>query len=200
MTITFVYTFNLFVMNLVEGIALILVYSMFILSSRNQPRENRTYQLLRNSGIYGIVLSFLPIATPLLYCPSCTIWEILFGKIYGFSITMLFLTPMLISLATSLLLVGKRNKETYGQILIVSGFLWILAFFGNAIGLVIWLIDMWWWLAPLGLLSYLAVPASILMIIHGIKFKDKYFVLAGFFYIISWSVELILTLFPFPLF
>jgi hypothetical protein len=48
-----------------------------------------------------------------------------------------------------------------------------------------------------GGLSYLAIPAIILMIVHGAKYKDRYFILAGNFYIISWFVVVFLPLLPF---
>ena len=196
MTVTFAYFFDLFFfMNLVEGIALILLYSMFILSSRNQPRENKSDQLLKRAGIIGIIFSVFKLVRPTIVC---TPPDIGVCRIYGFSIGLVSFVPVLVCLGASLFLLGKRNKEKYGQILIASGILWIVAFFGYAIGLGAITFGMWM-LVPLGFLSYLSIPAVILMIIHGAKFKDKYFVLAGFFYFITWLAVLIIPWLPIPL-
>ena len=199
MTITFGYFFDMFfVMDLFEGIFLALVYLMLIFSSRNQPRDNKSSQLLRNAGIFGIVLSILPIAFPTLICSSCTPSEIFVARIYGTTIPLISLIPMLVCLGISLILLGKRNKETYGQTLIASGILWLLAFLGFAIGYIVFMFGMWV-LMSLGLLSYLTIPAAILTIVHGIKFKDKFFILAGIFYILSLLAMFIIPWFPFPL-
>ena len=196
MTVTFAYFFNVFFFsNLVQYIALILVYSMFILSSRYQPRENKSDQLLKKAGIIGIVFSVLRLVLPTMVCtpPDYSVC-----RIYGFSVRLISFVPVLVCLGACLYLLGKRNKEKYGQILIASGILWMLAFFGYAIGLVAMLFNLWI-LMPLGMLSYISIPAVILTIIHGAKFKDKYFILAGFFFVISWLAVLIVALLPIPL-
>jgi len=196
MTVTFAYFFDMFFFtNLVEGIALILLYSMFILSSRNQPRENKSDQLLKRAGIIGIIFSVFKLVRPTIVCtpPDYGVCHI-----YGFSVGLISFVPVLVCLGASLFLLGKRNKEKYGQILIASGILWIVAFFGYAIGLGAIMFGMWM-LISLGFLSYLSIPAVILMIIHGAKFNDKYFVLAGFFYIISWLAVIFIPWLPIPL-
>ena len=196
MTVTFAYFFNVFFFsNLVQYIALILVYSMFILSSRYQPRENKSDQLLKKAGIIGIVFSVLRLVLPTMVCtpPDYGVC-----RIYGFSVGLISFVPVLVCLGACLYLLGKRNKEKYGQILIASGILWILAFFGYAIGLVAIYFGLWL-LIPLGVLSYVSIPAIILTIIHGTKFKDKYFILAGFFFVISWLAVLIVLWLPIPL-
>ena len=196
MTVTFAYFFNVFFFsNLVQYIALILVYSMFILSSRYQPRENKSDQLLKKAGIIGIVFSVLRLVLPTMVCtpPDYSVC-----RIYGFSVRLISFVPVLVCLGACLYLLGKRNKEKYGQILIASGILWMLAFFGYAIGLVAMLFNLWI-LMPLGMLSYISIPAVILTIIHGAKFKDKYFILAGFFFVISWLAVLIVLWSPIPL-
>ncbi len=199
MTITFGYFFGMFFfMDLFEGIFLVLAYLMFIFSSRNQPRDNKSSQLLRNAGIIGIILSTLTIAFPTLICSSCTPSELFVARIYATTFTLISHIPMLVCFGVSLILLGKRNKETYGQILIASGILWVIAFLGYAIGFIVFMFGMWM-LMSLGILSYLTIPAVILTIVHGIKFKDKYFILAGIFFILSWLAMLIIPWLPFPL-
>lgn len=199
MTITFGYFFGMFFfMDLFEGIFLVLAYLMFIFSSRNQPRDNKSSQLLRNAGIIGIFLTIFAIAFPTLICSSCTPSEILIARIYGTTITIISQIPMLVCFGVSLILLGKRNKETYGQILIASGILWLLVFLGYAIGFITLIFDMWIFLS-IGVLSYLSIPAAILTIVHGVKYKDKFFILVGIFYILSWLATFIVPLFPFPL-
>ncbi len=199
MTITFGYFFGMFFfMDLFEGIFLVLAYLMFIFSSRNQPRDNKSSQLLRNAGIIGIILTILVIAFPTLICSSCTPSEILIARIYGTTITIISQIPMLVCFGVSLILLGKRNKETYGEILIASGILWLIAFLGYAIGFIALLFGMSM-LLSIAMLSYLSIPATILTIVHGIKFKDKFFVLAGIFYILSWLAVLIVPWLSFPL-
>ena len=195
MTVTFEYFFDMFFFtNLVEGIALILLYSMFILSSRNQPRENKSDQLLKRAGIIGIIFSVFKLVRPTIVCtpPDHGVC-----RIYGFSVGLISLVPVLVCLGASLFLLGKGNKEKYGQLLIASGILWIVAFFGYAIGLGAIMFGMWMFIS-LGFLSYLSIPAVILMIIHGAKFNDKHFVLAGFFYVISWLAVIFIPWLPFP--
>jgi len=200
MTITFGYFFGMFfVMDLFEGIGLVLVYLMFIFSSRNQPRENKSSQLLRNAGIIGIAITILVNTFPTLICSSCTPSEIFVAKMYATTISLISLIPMLICSGVSLILLGKRNKETYGKILIASGILWVLAFLGYAIGFINLVFGMWMFFFSIGLLSYLSIPAAILTIVHGVKFKDKFFILAGIFYILSWLAIFIVPWFPFPL-
>jgi len=170
---------------------------MFIYSSKNQPRENKSSQLLKNAGIIGIALTVLALAFPHILCSSCGPSEIFVARIYGFMVTIISLIPMLLCLGIFLLLVGKRNKETYGKILMVSGILWIVAFVGYAFGnfvVIFMIIEL---LVFIGILSYLAIPAVILMIVHGAKLKDRYFVLAGIFYIISWFVVVFIPWLPY---
>jgi hypothetical protein len=88
-------------------------------------------------------------------------------------------------------ILGKRNKGNYGKTLFISGILWIIAFFGFIIELVVVSLGAWT-LVLLGVSSYLYIPAVILTIIHGFKFKDNFFVLAGVLFTISWFVALIL--------
>ena len=196
MTVTFAYFFDMyFFTNLVGGIALILLFSMFILSSRNQPRENKSDQLLKRAGIIGIIFSVFKLVRPTIVCTPPD-YEICL--IYGFSVGLISFIPVLVCLGASLILLGKRNKEKFGQILIASGILWIVAFFGYAIGLGAMMFSMWT-LMSLTLLYFLWIPAVILMIIHGKKFTDKYFVLAGFFYIISWLAVILIPWLPIPL-
>ena len=198
MTITFGYFFGMFfVMDLFEGIGLVLAYLMFIFSSRNQPRENKSSQLLRNAGIIGIAITILVNTFPTLICSSCTPSEIYVAKIYASTISLISLIPMLVCFGVTLILLGKRNKETYGEILIASGILWVLAFLGYAIVFITLIFDMWIFLS-IGVLSYLSIPAVILTIVHGVKFKDKFFILAGIFYILSWLAIFIVQWFPFP--
>lgn len=199
MTITFGYFFGMFfVMDLFEGIGLVLAYLMFIFSSRNQPRENKSSQLLRNAGIIGIAITILVNTFPTLICSSCTPSEIFVAKIYATTISLISLIPMLVCFGVTLILLGKRNKETYGQILIASGILWSLAFLGYAIVFIALIFDMGIFFL-IGVLSYLSIPAAILTIAHGVKFKDKFFILAGIFYILSWLAIFIVPWFPFPL-
>lgn len=199
MTITFGYFFGMFfVMDLFEGIGLVLAYLMFIFSSRNQPRENKSSQLLRNAGIIGIAITILVNTFPTLICSSCTPSEIFVAKIYATTISLISLIPMLVCFGVTLILLGKRNKETYGQILIASGILWSLAFLGYAIVFIALNFDMGIFFS-IGVLSYLSIPAAILTIVHGVKFKDKFFILAGIFYILSWLAIFIVPWFPFPL-
>ncbi|MBY9013591.1 MAG: hypothetical protein KGD70_14550 [Candidatus Lokiarchaeota archaeon] len=198
MTITFGYfLINFIIMDIIEGIFLVLVYLMFIFSSKNQPRENKSSQLLKNAGIIGIVLTVISVVLPQIYCLSCTASEIFVVRIYAFSFVLVSLIPMLLCLGISLFLVGKRNEETNGKILMVSGILWILAFAGYAFGnfvVIFMIIEL---LVFIVILSYLAIPAVILMIVHGAKLKDRYFVLAGIFYIISWFVVVFIPWLPY---
>lgn len=199
MTITFGYFFNMFfVMDLFEGIGLVLAYLMFIFSSRNQPRENKSSQLLRNAGIIGIAITILVNIFPTLICSSCSPSEIFVAKIYASTISLISLIPMLVCFGVTLILLGKRNKEIYGQILIASGILWVLTFLGYAIVFIALIFEMGIFLL-IGVLSYLSIPAVILMIVHGVKFKDKFFILAGIFYILSWLAIFVVPWFPFPL-
>jgi len=198
MALTFRYFFNMFfIADIVEGLFLVLVYLMFIFSSNNQPRENKSSQLLKNAGIIGIVLTVLAVALPQTYCLNCGVSEIFVARIYGFSFILVSLIPMLLCLGISLVLVGNRNKEVYGQILMVSGILWILAFLGYAFVYFTMAFTYITMALILGWLTYLTIPAVILMIVHGAKFKDRYFVLAGIFYIISWFVMVFLPWFLF---
>lgn len=199
MTITFGYFFGMFfVMDLFEGIGLVLAYLMFIFSSRNQPRENKSSQLLRNAGIIGIAITILVNTFPTLICSSCSPSEIFVAKLYATTISLISLIPMLVCFGVTLILLGKRNKETYGQILKASGILWVLAFLGYAIVFIALIFEMGIFFL-IGVLSYLSIPAAILTIVHGVKFKDKFFILAGIFYILSWLAIFIVPWFPFPL-
>ncbi|MFX0074327.1 MAG: hypothetical protein ACFE96_02715 [Candidatus Hermodarchaeota archaeon] len=185
------------IIDIVEGVFLVLVYVMFILSSKNQPRENKSSQLLRIAGITGIMLTVLAVALPNIMCVYCDSLEFLLFRIYGFSVILISLIPMLFSLGISLLLVGIRNREMYGQVLKVSGILWIIAFVGYVIGYLAIMFFMITQLFFLTTLSYVAIPAVILMIVHGGKYKDRYFVLAGVFYIISWFFVVFLPWVPY---
>ena len=187
-----------FVMDLFEGIGLVLAYLMFIFSSRNQPRENKSSQFLRNAGIIGIAITILVNTFPTLICSSCSPSEIFVAKIYASTISLISLIPMLVCFGVTLILLGKRNKEIYGQILIASGILWVLTFLGYAIVFIALIFEMGIFLS-IGVLSYLSIPAVILMIVHGVKFKDKFFILAGIFYILSWLAIFVVPWFPFPL-
>ena len=180
-TVSLEYFFNAFLFeDLFKGIVFIVVYSMFILSSRNQPRENKSSRILKYAGIYGIAVSILSIVHPTVYCLNCTPSEFFVAITYGTSIAILFQTPTLVCLGISLFLVGKRNKDIYGRKLMISGIFSIIIFFGYNIGYLALRFNMWM-LIPLGVVSYLLFPAAILIIIHGVKLKDKHFLLSGVF-------------------
>lgn len=188
MTITFGYAFNeAFVIDLVEGVALIIAYSMFIFSAGNQPRENKSYQLLRYAGIFGILLAILPIAFPRIDCLSCTFSELYTAMIYVFSIELISVVPNLVCLGVSLYILGKRNEVIYGKILTISGELWIIAFIGYLLGNYEFSHIFSSFNIMFLFLYYFIIPAFILMTMHGLKFRDGFFILAAFFFICSWS-------------
>lgn len=198
MTISFVYFFNLFfITDLVEGIFLVLVYLMFIFSSKNQPQENKSSKILKNAGIFGITLTILTVALPTIYCLNCGTSEIFIAGIFAFSFRLVSLIPMLLCLGVALFLVGNRNEVMYGKILMISGILWMSAFVGYALGYFFITFRFISILLVVGLLSYLSIPAIILMIVHGAKYKDRYFILAGVFYIIAWFVVVFFPLLPY---
>ena len=207
MTITFkyfsdIYHFVPFLTELIGGIFIALVYLMVVFSSKNQPRENKTSQLLKFAGIIGISLTVLGVALPRAFCSICDLPERSIVGTYRISITTASLIPMLFCLGVSLILVGNENKENGGQILIASGLLWIAAFLGHifeplAESLAYMTIANLYLLSNLSILAYLAIIAAILMIVYGVKVKDLYFVLAGILYIISWLVVMFLPMLVF---
>lgn len=198
MTISFVYFFNLFfIIDLVEGIFLVLVYLMFIFSSKNQPQENNSSKILKVAGFFGIAITVLTVALPTIYCLNCGASEIFIAHIFGFSFTLISLIPMLLCLGVALFLVGNRNEVMYGKILMISGILWMVTFLGYAFGYFFIAFTFISILLIVGWLSYLSIPAIILMIVHGARYKDRYFVLAGVFYVISWFVVVFLPWLPY---
>jgi len=202
MAITFSYFSGIddiipFLTELVGGSFIALVYLMVVFSSKKQPRDNRSSQILMIAGIIGISLTVLGVALPRAYCSICDLSERSIVGTYNLSITTASLIPMLLCLGVSLILVSNLNKENDGKILTASGFLWMAAFIGYIIEplasalaqMTITNLYMW---SNLSILAYLVIPAAILLIVHGAKYKNVYFVLAGTLYIISWLVALFL--------
>ncbi len=174
MAITFRYYFeSFFIMQLVESCFMILVFLMLILSSRAQEKDYRKHYLLNYAGIIGITLVSIYTTLPTIVCtPPIT------GLYYtlGFFKGMIFYIPLLVSLGILLFLFGKENIETYSSFLYYSGICWIVTFFGYFFALLMIRLGLWM-LVIIGNVSYFAIPACILMIVHGVKFKDKFFVL-----------------------
>ena len=192
MTVTFRYDFDgFFLMKLVEGCLMISVYLMLLLSSRFQDQDRRDLNLLKYAGIIGIIFVGIYTALPTLVCsPPIT------GLCYtiAFFKGLIYRIPILVSLGILLFLFGNQNQETNGRFLYYSGIFWMVAFMGFFIGLLVLNFGLWM-LFSLGIATYFAVPAFAMMIVHGAKFKDNYFILAGVFYILSWLSSIILPLF-----
>lgn len=192
MAITFRYYFgSFFIFRLVESCFMILVFVMLLLSSRVQDKDYKKQYILNYAGIIGIILVCIYAALPTVVCtPPIT------GLCYtiGFFGGLIYHIPVLVSLGIFLFLFGKENRETYGTFLYYSSICWIVTFFGYFFGLLVIRLGLWM-LAIFGFVSYLAIPAFILMIIHGAKFNDKFFVLSGVFYILSWLSAIVLPLF-----
>ena len=203
MTITLRYFFDTFLlMDLVEAVFLILVYVSIFLASKNQLRDKESVRLLRNSSLVGIILSIVPVIAPVVVCTNCSGLEMIMAGSIALSITTLSILPMLLCLGIGFLLFGKRNREIYGNLLFLSGVFWILAFVGN-ISILASLSFMLpgggfnFFLSLFGILNLFLLPALILLIIHGAKMKDKNFILAGVFYILSY-LSIFMAWIPLP--
>ena len=203
MTITFRYFFDTFLlMDLVEAVFLILVYVSIFLASKNQLRDKGSVSFLRNSSLIGIILSLVPVIAPVVVCTNCSDLELIMAGSIALSITTLSILPMLLCLGIGFLLFGKRNREIYGNLLFLSGVFWILAFVGN-VSILASLSFMLpgggfnFFLSLFGILNLFLLPALILLIIHGAKMKDKNFILAGVFYILSY-LSIFMAWIPLP--
>ena len=192
MAITFRYYFDsFFIIQLVESCLMILVFLMLLLSSKVQEKNYKKQYLLNYAGIIGIILVSIYAALPTVVCtPPIT------GLCYtlGFFRRMIFYIPVLVSLGILLFLFGKENRETYSSFLYYSGICWIVTFFGYFFALLVIKLGLWM-LAIIGSVSYLAIPAFILMLVHGAKFKDRFFILSGVFYFLSWLSSILLPVF-----
>lgn len=192
MAITFRYDFDgFFITRLIQGCFLISVYLMLLLSSRVQDQDRRELHLLKYAGIIGIIFVGIHTTLPTLVCsPPVT------GLCYtiAFFKGLILYIPVLVSLGILLFLFGNQNQEIYGRFLYYSGILWMVTFMGDIFALLVLNFKLWM-LMFLGIATYLAIPAFILMIVHGAKFKDNFFILAGVFYILSWISSIILPLF-----
>jgi len=192
MAVTFRYDFDgFFITRLVEGGLMILVYLMLFLSSRVQEQDRRELHLLKYAGIIGII--FVGIYTPL---PTLVCYPPVTGLCYtiAFFKGLILYIPVLVSLGILVFLFGKKNQEIYGRFLYYSGILWMVMFMGGIFALLVLNFELWM-LMFLGITTYFAIPAFILMIVHGAKFNDKFFILAGAFYILSWLSSIILPWF-----
>ena len=203
MTITFRYFFDTFLlMDLVEAVFLILVYVSIFLASKNQLRDKGSVSFLRNSSLIGIILSLVPVIAPVVVCTNCSDLELIMAGSIALSITTLSILPMLICLGIGFLLFGKRNREIYGNLLFLSGVFWILAFVGNvsilsSLSFMLPGGGFLLFLSFFGILNLFLLPALILLIIHGAKMKDKNFILAGVFYILSY-LSIFMAWIPLP--
>ena len=203
MTITLRYFFDTFLlMDLVEAVFLILVYVSIFLASKNQLRDKGSVSFLRNSSLIGIILSLVPVIAPVVVCTNCSDLELIMAGSIALSITTLSILPMLLCLGIGFLLFGKRNREIYGNLLFLSGVFWILAFVGNvsilsSLSFMLPGGGFLLFLSFFGILNLFLLPALILLIIHGAKMKDKNFILAGVFYILSY-LSIFMAWIPLP--
>ena len=192
MTVIFRYYFDsFFVMRLVESSFMILGFVMLLLSSRIKDKDYKKQYFLNYAGIFGIILVSIFAALPTVVCTP-PITELCYT--IGFFRGIIFYIPLLVSLGILLFLFGKENRETHSSFLYYSGICWIVTFFGFFFGLLGLSFGLLM-LLFIGIVSYLAIPAFILMIIHGAKFKDNFFVLSGLFVILSWLSSIILPFF-----
>lgn len=173
-----------FLAYLVMGIVQIFVYIMFILSSRIQPQK-KSKKLLISVAIIGLILTILYLSLPEVLCtpPDFPYTGIcLFSRIFN---SIIFVLPILICFGIPILLIGIWNKKQFGVILMISGILWLVAFVGYFFQEPI-LITIIEFLNVIGLtLALFSLPAAVLMIVHGAKNKDKYFIWAGSLFIVS---------------
>ncbi|MFX1567424.1 MAG: hypothetical protein ACFFCV_03550 [Promethearchaeota archaeon] len=190
MAIYFRYNFDSLLL-MIGSSFMILGFIMLFLASRVQEKDYKKPYLLKYAGIIGIIVVSISATLPTIVCtpPISGLCYIL-----GFFRALIFYIPLLVSLGILLFLFGKENRETYSNFLYYSGICWIVTFFGFFFGLLVISFGLWM-LLFIGMISYLAIPAFILMIIHGAKFKDNFFVLSGLLFILSWLSSIILTMF-----
>lgn len=194
MSISFAFFFDtFFLMNLVEAIFFVLTYTMLFLSSKKQKEEIRLVKLLNITSLISIIISVIPLIRPVVVCINCSSDELLIAHSYAFTIEFISIIPILLCLGISFLQIGKANSERYGKILFTSGILWLITFIGYLMAHIALIFGetfpylFLYIMSIFGFLTTLSIPAIILMIIHGAKFKDKYFILAGVFYLLSYS-------------
>ena len=191
MAVTLTYTFDIiFVRSLVESVIFVVMYGMLFLSSRHQPRATKSDQVLKVSSIVGMALSGVRSFLPLMVCTTLEVACIVYSVFY----VLIFYSHTLVGLGIPIFIIGERNYNTYGKTLSVSGVFWIVGSFGYIIIFIFVRFSLGVFL-PFGISWYLFIPAVILMIIHGAKFKDTFFSVAGVLFIISWLVYLIVPLF-----
>ena len=155
MAVSFNYYFNAFFFtDLAEGIFLVLVYLMFILSAKKQPQERSSAHLLKIAGIIGIIFSVIYVCFPTMIC-SPPDFEIC--SIYGFFTGLFSIIPMLVCLGVLLMMFGKHNKDSYGRILMISGILWIVSFVGYFFTILVIAFELWM-LTMLGAINILIIP------------------------------------------
>ena len=178
---------------------------VFLYTSRNS-RDVQNQNYLKISAIINVVLIgiifFIPSPIGMI---DITPLESLINNLFIIAMSIISNLVLLITFGVSILLFGLKNRELYGSYLQFSGIIFIITFVSRLIaiqplGYPMPYISFALYLAGIttsysqiisiilsGPFSMLLIIGMVYFIIHGYKNNEKYFVLAGISYLISFA-------------
>ncbi|MFX1496218.1 MAG: hypothetical protein ACFFBH_01695 [Promethearchaeota archaeon] len=199
MTITFNYLqyLNLFsflyiAIPLIISANFAIVISIFLFRAHKYRKEAiQSSSLLRVSAILILTFSLLPLVFPAISGS----FEVGFEKFiiisYMIFIGLLLTLPFFIAYGVFFYIYGKRNKKEYNALLMIAGILWMTSYGIGIIflnGNTLSIISILYGYSPFLSLIYLPIIVTlviirlngfVLLIIHGIKYKDKNIMVVG---------------------
>ncbi|MFX1587619.1 MAG: hypothetical protein ACFFC1_05660 [Promethearchaeota archaeon] len=183
------------------------VLNIFILvSSRELREEIEKVRLLMGAAIINIIFSILPFTFPMVGYASPTEIERIIIASYLTLLGLAGSLPFFISYGLFFFLFGKANQERYNSFLKIAGILWMVSFGFSSIILNGWLDDIIYIFTgspPTFVITYwtrllfiiIELSGFVLLLIHGIKNKNKNLMIAGILRLVAF-----ITVFFYPFF
>jgi hypothetical protein len=198
MTIRFIYfqysephIFFLSTVPLIISAIFAIIISIFLFKSyKFQKEEIRNSNLLLIAGILIILFSVLPLTLPGVSTTSMTEFETFILICYIIICNLIATIPFFIAYGVFFFIFGKKNKEEYNVFLMIAGIHWmvfygftIITLNGSVLSLIYFLGGSFPPISFYSMISFLfnfaRLAGFVLLIIHGIKNRDKYLMTAG---------------------
>ena len=195
-----------------------ITYNIYIIKSgKNKAGEAEYSRLLIYAGIINLVFMVLWLFIPrITYSGPIDLGnlspQLRFYLFYQIATGLIFSIPGVITYGITFLLYGQKNQEQFRSFLTIAGIFWIIANLmrvaalnGNLFLILITLTDVSVLFAFIygilySIMGFLIVPATILLIVHGIKNFDSDLKIAGIFSLISYGTTFMFYLVIIPLF
>ena len=170
----------------------IVLYSIFyifaninlIILGKRKSEEYINLRLVKTIGILNVVIIVVNLLLiPLKYTGSDVLLNIWINEIYQIIRLLIATIPYFITFGLILLKFGITNQERYGSYLEKGGILGIIGYASTNLNVMVYILPSYlsYISGFIGLISIMFL--HIFFIVHGIRNRDKYFIISGVLYL-----------------